>query len=915
MRTLLLLFFVGLLSSSAIGQDSFERLYTTTQRVMTTVDLAQMSSGGYLVLSTVPTQLGVDSAYVNVTKLSPKGDVDWSMDYSFEGEEDLFAADLVLLERDSFVFSLVEGVNGLNKIICKATPGGELVYAKSLGNPTEDGTFSSRSTALAYRNDKNIFFASSTSNFTQPILEDEDIYISIIDTMGNLSEAAILGNTLNQFTLLDADTTLNNGVILAGRVQTLPIVDPDEGFLIKLDSLGNVEWNRKFSTNGPFSANLSFQQIIPTPDTGYLAVGVLAENLASSGLLVKFDSLGREQVATRVEIPGVNHLKFENVTLASDGNLVIAGKAETADSTYVVLIKADLLGNIQWQNQFNAFEGQISSGTGLVNTSDDGYALATSGKSMGGGLIPYLVKVDGSGFSSCEDTISVNILPLQLQRDTFEISSNPVDALEEREPEVENFGGYTVPTLSLEVPPPFCENEPIIWTFDATTEGAVSYEWSTGETTDSITVMEEGMYTVDVRIETDVCFNLCDTAVISTMGPPMVELADLGNYCREGFTTFGAFPDAAVDSIVWSTGEQGNTIQVDDLEIYSATVANRCGMGSASIQITEIPPVVVIDVLSNDICDGGNAVLVATAPDALDFMWSTGETTDTIIVNTLTEPETFSVTVTNICGEGSDSEIIAPTAPEVNIALVQDSICLGGVAVLAATTNNATSVLWSTGSTEDVIVIDQLNQATTFSVTAFNSCGETVSSLELSPDPPTVGIIVREDSICAGGDRVLSAAVSNALDFEWDIPGIGMSSTDTVTFNADQLPNIYGETQIVSLTANNNCGTTTVEHEVLCPIPDPCFQEPNVFTPNNGDELNNVFQMFIEPGCENLVTIRLFKIYNRWGQLVYETTNGQPWDGTYQGALAPSDVYVYYVEIEDVSGEVFMRSGDVTLIR
>ena len=909
--------FIAYFTFNVNAQDSFERLYTS-DRSMITVDMVQTGGEGYLILSTVPVQSSIDSAYVNVTKLNPKGDVDWSMDYSFEGDENLLAANLVLLERDSFAFSLVEGVSGLNKIICKAAPSGELVYAKTYGNPAEDGAIAPRLSALAIRSDQSLVFASTTNSFIDPnaISSIEDIYIAFLDTLGNLIQANILGDSLYQFNLADVDTTINNGLILAGTLPSLP-AEADQAFLIKLDSLGNVEWNRRFSDVGATSSSIRVQQIIPTPDTGYVAVGSLVDSdLTNNGLLLKFDSLGREQLAIRFEMPSVSRLRFENVTLAADGDFVITGKGIDLDndSTFVVLIKMDALGNIQWQNKFNTFSGQLNDATALVNTKDNGYALATSGETMGSELIPYLVKTSPSGSSSCEDTISVNLLPPTLRQDTFSLDVVNVDTLIERQADIEDFNAYTVPTLSLEVPPPFCEDEPIFWTFDATTEGAVSYEWSTGETTDSITVMEEGQYIVDVRIETDICFNLCDTAVISTMGPPMVELADVGNYCRDGFTTLAAFPDSPVDSVVWSTGEMGFSIEVSEVGTYSATVYNRCGEGSSMLQVVEIMPAVTIEVVENTVCEGGQAILVANSPEASSFTWSTGATTDTIFINSLSEAETYSVSVNNICGESSDEVILEPIIPEVTVDLVQDSICLGGLAILAATTSNATSLLWSTGSTEDAIIVDQLNEPTTFSATASNACGESIASTELSPNPPVAGILVVEDSICTAGDIILSVTGINILDFEWSIPNLGSSTSDTIILNSEQLPNIFGETQTISLTANNNCGSTIVEQEINCPIPEPCIQVPNVFTPNN-DSVNDTFQAFIDPACSNLVNIRLLKIYNRWGQLVYENNGDQAWDGRYQGDLSPSDVYVYYIEAENIVGEIEMFNGDVTLIR
>jgi gliding motility-associated-like protein len=62
--------------------------------------------------------------------------------------------------------------------------------------------------------------------------------------------------------------------------------------------------------------------------------------------------------------------------------------------------------------------------------------------------------------------------------------------------------------------------------------------------------------------------------------------------------------------------------------------------------------------------------------------------------------------------------------------------------------------------------------------------------------------------------------------------------------------------------------------------------------------------------------IEYFRIYNRWGQLVYETTiNGAGWDGNIKGRPQGTEVFVWLVKARDYKGQVFFAKGTVTLIR
>lgn len=89
------------------------------------------------------------------------------------------------------------------------------------------------------------------------------------------------------------------------------------------------------------------------------------------------------------------------------------------------------------------------------------------------------------------------------------------------------------------------------------------------------------------------------------------------------------------------------------------------------------------------------------------------------------------------------------------------------------------------------------------------------------------------------------------------------------------------------------------------------FQLPNAFTPNN-DGLNDCF------GTElwgSDIRISYFKIYNRWGQLVFDYTgNNKCWDGRFKGQLQPSGVYVYKLLALTWCGSINLR-GNITLLR
>ncbi|MEO6252182.1 MAG: PKD domain-containing protein [Ferruginibacter sp.] len=86
---------------------------------------------------------------------------------------------------------------------------------------------------------------------------------------------------------------------------------------------------------------------------------------------------------------------------------------------------------------------------------------------------------------------------------------------------------------------------------------------------------------------------------------------------------------------------------------------------------------------------------------------------------------------------------------------------------------------------------------------------------------------------------------------------------------------------------------------------------PNAFTPN-GDGINNIFR----PIPIGMKSVDIFRVWNRWGQMVYSGTgNGAGWDGTFGGKKQEMATYVWYAEGVDYLNNKIKRKGSVVLIR
>lgn len=85
---------------------------------------------------------------------------------------------------------------------------------------------------------------------------------------------------------------------------------------------------------------------------------------------------------------------------------------------------------------------------------------------------------------------------------------------------------------------------------------------------------------------------------------------------------------------------------------------------------------------------------------------------------------------------------------------------------------------------------------------------------------------------------------------------------------------------------------------------------PNAFSPN-ADDHNDIFRPLVTTSAE----ISMMRIYNRWGEVVFQSTSELGWDGSYLGTPQPVGTYVYTIEYVDPDGERIKLSGEVNLIR
>ncbi len=184
-------------------------------------------------------------------------------------------------------------------------------------------------------------------------------------------------------------------------------------------------------------------------------------------------------------------------------------------------------------------------------------------------------------------------------------------------------------------------------------------------------------------------------------------------------------------------------------------------------------------------------------------------------------------------------------------------------------------------------------------------------------------IVAGSDTVLIGSEVTLTVATTPASPtgamYLWGEVGGGAPQMGGPVFTVRPAPEFMPGSEAEQVTYYlivKSAEGCTDSLAVTITVVKPSIDFPNVFTPN-GDNLNDVFLPV--PGA-SLVALEYddFKIYNRWGQVVYDgrKNNFQGWDGTHNGQPAPSDVYVFRVRFRYRGDAGFQDvKGDLTLIR
>ncbi len=246
------------------------------------------------------------------------------------------------------------------------------------------------------------------------------------------------------------------------------------------------------------------------------------------------------------------------------------------------------------------------------------------------------------------------------------------------------------------------------------------------------------------------------------------------------------------------------------------------------------------------------------------------------------------------------------------------TICTGKNTQLIATGGFAYS--WSpindlsNAQIADPIANPDITTTYTVTISSVNASGDTcikvLSTTIFVADPVSfpLSATTDNDTLSEGESTIIHAITDTTLTISWS-PAMGLSNATAI--NPIATPS---KTTTYTVTIIDSSGCTKSASVTIYVLSMKCDNDlifvPNIFTPN-ADGQNDVLYV-----RSNSIAELYFAVYNRWGELVFETKEiTEGWDGMYKGMKVDPAVFAWYLKGKCYNGEEIKKKGNTTLIR
>ncbi|MBI4930212.1 MAG: gliding motility-associated C-terminal domain-containing protein [Bacteroidetes bacterium] len=439
--------------------------------------------------------------------------------------------------------------------------------------------------------------------------------------------------------------------------------------------------------------------------------------------------------------------------------------------------------------------------------------------------------------------------------------------------------------------------------------GPYQYSWNNGATTDTIINLAPGTYSCTII---DASCPAETTTVFITIPPSSgftVTPTSTANLCfggTNGSASVTITGGSSPYTYLWSPSG-GNSSAATGLSAgnYTVTITDAGGCtGTQTVSVSQPTALSAIVSSTAESCGGSNGTATATASGGTgSYTYSWNPTSQITQTASNLPAGNYSITITDANGCTTSNTVVVAATGSLTANASNSTICAGQNASLTA--SGGTSYSWSNGNTTALINVSPTVTTTYSVIVSSGTCSDTASATVVVNSSPNISAW-SNTTITAGSSTTLSA--SGGSFYSWS-----NGQTSTVIIVSPPVTTMYCVSSSNGTCTDTACVTVFIEPPDDCNYADDQLFIPDAFSPN-GDTKNDVLGVYYP----NISCIKefMFIIYDRWGEKVFEADNMSVlWDGTYNGKIMNTAVFVYYMKVNFTNGNETVRKGNVSLIR
>jgi gliding motility-associated-like protein len=477
-----------------------------------------------------------------------------------------------------------------------------------------------------------------------------------------------------------------------------------------------------------------------------------------------------------------------------------------------------------------------------------------------------------------------------------------------------------------------CVNKPTLFTDATTTQYGVvnSWRWDFGvpsvsndtsnQQNPTFTFASPGTY--NVRLIASCSKGCIDTITkqVTIIDKPPINLPFRDTLICNGdnlqlqATGIGAF--SWVGSNIVNANSGTPTVNPPTTTRYYVTLNDNGCVNRDSVNVRVVDFVTLKAYQDTTICQG-DAVQLTTTGDGLQFLWTPAANLNKATVPnpiaTTNSTTTYQVTATIGHCSATDNVTVKTVPYPIARAGTDTTICYNTAAQLHGSIV-ASAFTWAPGgSLSNPTILNPVatpsrTTAYVLTVTDVLGCPKPVKDTVIVKVLPKVNAFAGHDTSVVIGQE-LHFDATGGINYIWS-PPTALSNTNISDPVAVYDGSIDSIRYTVLVSDEMNCMDSASVSVKICKT-NPQIFVPTAFTPN-GDGVNDVFR----PIGVGIKSIEYFRVFNRWGQLVFSTTvNGQGWDGSIGGKSQSTNTFVWIVKGIDYLDKPFVKKGTVTLIR